>query len=365
MRDARNGIKGPKRSCLSCLISHISPHVPYFPSYLLFRHKAAAAFALSCILAAHLTAADAAPPPEIRVMSYNVHNYFVEGENIGPGAVVKAADSKRSLLAVIVAARPDILVLEEMGGSVAFADLRASLAAAGLDMPYGEIMTGVDPNRHLAMLLARKPTKVEKRDDLSFGIRPTDKSRPLEYVPVQRGFLHVAVTFDGYELHIVAAHLKSKMPHPKFGQADMRRYEARELRRVANGILAENPAANLVVLGDLNDDFSSEPLRTLRGFEQPTAERLYDLRLADDKGQVWTHFWASGDIYGRIDYMLCSRGLLPEVVFGKSKVFRPPGEWSGASDHCPLVLTISAKDAPTIDDDALATKFPDGVRRDE
>jgi len=305
------------------------------------------------------------PPREVRVMAYNVHNYFIEGEARGPGVTAKSLTSKNSLVAVVVKADPDILVLEEMGGAFAFADFRRTLAAAGVDLTHWEIMTGVDPNRHLAMLLRFKPTKVEKRDDMSFGIRPSDKTLPLEYIPVQRGFLHVVVSINTYELHIVAAHLKSKMPHPRFNQADLRRYEARELRRVASGILAENPSANLVVLGDLNDDYNAEPLRVLRGFEQPSVEKLYDLRLADDKGQVWTHWWASGDIYGRIDYTLCSKGLLPEVVFAKSTVLRTQPEWTDASDHCPLLLTIRARDAAPLDEKTLTAGFPEGVRRDE
>jgi len=132
--------------------------------------------------------------------------------------------------------------------------------------------------------------------------------------------------------------------HP-MGQTDMRRYEARQLRYLVDDIIEQEPEANVLVVGDLNDSPVSSPLNTLFARRRKAIRQLFDLRPLDPHGLAWTHHWTSGDSYDRIDYAMVSYHLLPEVRFDRTFLPFDP-EWETASDHRPVVVTITPHDRP-------------------
>ncbi len=70
---------------------------------------------------------------------------------------------------------------------------------------------------------------------------------------VRRGFLDVTIQVNaGYQLRLVGAHLKSKLPIRE-GEALVRRMEAELLRKHLDGILGAAPETNLICYGDFND----------------------------------------------------------------------------------------------------------------
>ncbi|MFZ2655137.1 MAG: endonuclease/exonuclease/phosphatase family protein [Victivallales bacterium] len=220
---------------------------------------------------------------EISVMTYNLCNYFVVPETEKP----KGDDSKKALMGMIKTANPDILFVVELGGEKSLGDLMENLKAAGCkDYVFSEEMTGEDESRHIGLISKFKPVSIEKKDNLYYKIKPKDKENGYpEKVFVQRGFLHAVFEFENsYRLHVVGAHLKSRLPHPRYIQTDMRRYEARLLRYLVNQIQEKEPDANILVVGDFNDIYSSDPLLTLRACEKPVDKRLFDLRPLDSSG---------------------------------------------------------------------------------
>ena len=154
---------------------------------------------------------------------------------------------------------------------------------------------------------------------------------------IMRGIIEIDLEINPqYRLRLMVAHLKSKVFH-SFGQAEMRRAEARLLNnRVRDALADEN--VNLLLVGDFNDTPSSAALRDISSYKRQRI--LHDLRPADAVGDAWTHR-QNDDTYHRIDYMLASPGLLPEVVPEKTYAVRSP-RLAGASDHRPLVATFVA-----------------------
>jgi endonuclease/exonuclease/phosphatase family metal-dependent hydrolase len=158
---------------------------------------------------------------------------------------------------------------------------------------------------------------------------------------VRRGFLDVSIQVNpGYTLRLVGAHLKSKMPSAA-GEELIRRCEADQLRFLVNRILSEDPRANLLVYGDLNDTQEQPAVRTTLG-PWGNLTSLRDLAAEDPQGHRWTHFRQFTGVYSRIDYLLVSRGLHPEVV-------APAGicgttEWKRASDHRLIYARIIPKE---------------------
>jgi len=295
------------------------------------------------------THAEDVVPSSVRIVSWNVRNYLDPGTD----GSVKPEQSRQAVTEMLLRLRPDICVLIEVGAGPAVREIRARLKESGLDLPFLSVVQGADPVRHIAFLARFQPAEVLHHTNLTYRLRG-------QMVPVQRGFGHCVFEWpNGYRLHLLAAHLKSKRYNP-LGQTDMRRYEARQLHYVIDALLRKDPDANVLVVGDFNDTPNSSPLKTLYARRSRADRQLYDLRPVDRWGFCWTHFWAAGDTYERIDYVLASVPVLSEVVL--DGVFIPfDSDWYDASDHRPVVCTIVPSDHPH--DVRIERLFDRNIRR--
>lgn len=286
-----------------------------------------------------------AQPATFRVATYNVANYILQE---GTGRPVKSEESKAQVCRAIQLLQPDVLALQEMGGSAALEELRTRLLNLGLDYPWSEIVPGWDTNIQVALLsrfpiVARRPHTNETY--LLSGRR----------LHVSRGILEVDLEVTPqYRFTIFVVHLKSRRPVGVADEAAMRLEEARILRSKIEERLNRNPRANLLVAGDLNDLKNSRPVRTILGTgrlrltDTRPAERNGDtlppLRPRSDPPRVtWTHFYEVEDSYSRVDYILLAPGMVPEWIPEQTYVLAMPN-WALASDHRPIVATFRAED---------------------
>lgn len=283
--------------------------------------------------------------PRFRVATYNVANYILQE---GTGRPVKTPESRARVCAAIHAMAPDVLVLQEMGGSAALEELRDRLKGEGLEYPWAEIVPGWDTNIQVAVL-SRFPI-VSRRHH-------TNESYLLagRRLHVSRGIAEVDVELpSGYRFTLFGVHLKSRRPVGVADEAEMRLQEARILRAKIEERLSAEPDANLLVAGDFNDVKNSRPVRTLLGSGRI---RLTDTRPAERNGDTvpalrprsdppritWTHFYEAEDSYSRVDYILLSRGMTREWVPEETYVLAFP-DWGLASDHRPVVATFVGAD---------------------
>lgn len=280
-----------------------------------------------------------------RVVAYNVENYLDQPTE--SRTEVKSEASKAKVREVILAARPDVLVLQEMGRESALLELRDSLKADGLNLPHHEIVPGWDTNIHVAVLSRFPITARNSHTNDTFLL----SGRRFH---VSRGFAEVEITVrPDYKFTVFGAHLKSRRPIPAADQAEMRLEEARLLREKVDAVLARNPNANLIVAGDLNDTYDQPPIRVLVGRGRNV---LTDLRPAERNGDdqpnpanprwsprniVWTHYFGREDSYSRIDYLLVSPGMAREVVADGAYI-PTVANWGLASDHRAIVATFHA-----------------------
>lgn len=296
---------------------------------------------VSCLaLVAALLLATFVPCPaaDIVFTAYNVQNYLrmdrYDGHSRQKDAP-KPEEEIAALIAIIKEISPDILGVSEMGKPDDFEDFKKRLAAAGLGYKFYEYVQAADPERHLA-LASRFP--IVARQSV------TDATYTIAGAPeqVRRGFLDVTVEpRPGYRLRLIGAHLKSKLPIPQ-GEALVRRNEAHLLRQHIEKILTADPATNLLVYGDLNDTRNEPPLQEIMG-KRGSDMQMRDLWLRDSLGDRWTHYWKTADLYARIDYILVSPALWPEVILPKSNVYRS-ALWNQASDHRPITTVIHTVD---------------------
>jgi endonuclease/exonuclease/phosphatase family metal-dependent hydrolase len=280
-----------------------------------------------------------------RVATFNIENYLDAPSGTRPA---KSSEGKAMVRDSILAVKPDVIALEEVGSTNELLELQASLKTAGLDLPYWDQVDGYDTNIHVSVLtrfpiLSRHPHTNE-----SFLL---DGRR----FQVSRGFAEMEIQVNAsYKFTLIAAHLKSRRPDPAADEEEWRYEEAVALRRVIDTRLDDNPGENLVVLGDFNDIKDSKPLRTIMGrgrarsFDTRPAERNGDDPGSEGRGHetrniTWTHYYAKEDVYSRIDYILISPAMKRKWLGAETYVLSLPN-WGLASDHRPLVAGFAAKD---------------------
>ncbi|MBI5799744.1 MAG: endonuclease/exonuclease/phosphatase family protein [Verrucomicrobia bacterium] len=296
---------------------------------------------LFLLAAGWLLATGAGAAERFSVATYNVENYL---DGPVPGRTAKSVEAKARVRDTLLAVRADVLALQEMGGTNALLELRATLQTAGLDYPHWEHITGRDTNIHVAVLsrfpiVARRP-----HTDDSFLLN-------ARRFRVSRGFVELDIQVTPqFQFTLLAAHLKSKRPVPEADQADLREQEALLLREKIDARLKASPAAPLLVLGDLNDTRGAKPIRTIIGRAR---NALVDLRpeeatrAAPDAplqrlgtNVTWTYFYNREDTYSRFDYVLASRALASRIVPELTCILALPW-WREASDHRPVLATFS------------------------
>jgi endonuclease/exonuclease/phosphatase family metal-dependent hydrolase len=279
-----------------------------------------------------------------RVATFNIENYLDAPSGTRPA---KSSEGKAMVRDSILAIKPDVIALEEVGSTNVLLELQTSLKTAGLDLPYWDQVDGYDTNIHVSVLtrfpiLSRHPHTNE-----SFLL---DGRR----FQVSRGFAEMEIQVNAaYKFTLIAAHLKSRRPDPAADEEEWRYEEAVALRRVIDARLDDDPAENLVVLGDFNDVKDSKPLRTIMGrgrarlFDTRPAERNGDDPPGEGRGHetrniTWTHYYAKEDVYSRIDYILISPAMKRKWLEAETYVLSLPN-WGLASDHRPLVAGFSVE----------------------
>lgn len=321
-----------------------------------FRHFAlvmilgfVAGLILSCGRApAPETVASSAPAAdEFSVMTFNLNQYN-QTDRSGTGVPEPKPEREReAVIRIIAGARPDILAVQEIGNPSVFAEFRYELEKAGLNYPHVEYLQRGQSELNLAVLSRFPLTDRRPRTEDRYSIGEAQ-------IAVLRGFIDVEIkVHPEYRFRLMVAHLKSKVFH-QFGQTEMRRNEARLLNKHVRAWLKDNPEINLVVVGDFNDVYSSAALREVMGSNQ---QYLRDLRPADVVGDVWTFMDPTRDEYSRIDYILVSPGMWPEVVFEKTQVVRDRLNVL-ASDHRPLLAVFKARESAGRAEEGVRTRPP-------
>jgi endonuclease/exonuclease/phosphatase family metal-dependent hydrolase len=280
-----------------------------------------------------------------RVATYNVETYLDQPTDSRPH--IKSPAARAKICESILAARPDVLALEEMGGTNALLELRASLQAGGQAFPYWEHVEAYDTNIHVAVL-SKLPIVARRPHTNDFF--PLDDRR----FQVKRGFAEVDLqAATNFTFTLIAAHLKSRLADGSADEAEERLGEARVLRGLIDARLKQNPAARLIVLGDFNDLKDSAPLKEIIGrgktklIDTRPAERNGDDAPAEPRYQeprnvAWTYFYGKTDEYSRIDYILISPALSNHWVKRETCIPMIPN-WGVGSDHRLIVAEFATQ----------------------
>ena len=244
----------------------------------------------------------------------------------------------------IRALKADVVALQEVGSTAAFAELCSSLKAEGANYPYTELVHSYDTNLHLAFLSKYPIVNRNHHTNENFLYQ----GRRFH---AARGFGEVEIEFpNNFRCTFMTTHLKSKRLSIEADQQGLREEEAVLLRERIDQFFKRSPRGHLIVLGDLNDGFNSKTVRTVLGRGN---YRLYDTRPIEQNGDswigeesryaprrvIWTHFFGRDETYSRIDYILTSPSLRKKYQPSRSFIPVIP-DWGAASDHRPLCATF-------------------------
>ncbi len=267
----------------------------------------------------------------LRFINYNVENWLTMDRYVNRQTLKgapKPTSEKEAVVRILARHRPDVIGLSEIGTAADLAEIQDALKAAGQNFPHSHYTGGMDPTRHLG-LLSR------------FPITSTAKPAETEYrlagqtFGINRGILDATLSARGKTYRFLGVHLKSKRDSEQGDQEIIRLNEARLLRRHVDSILKTDPDARLVVYGDFNDTRATKAIKMITGnYNDPTY--LTAIPAKDSNQEAWTHFWELNDIYSRIDYIMVSRGMKPDVDFYAAKII-DDADWKDASDHRPIL----------------------------
>jgi endonuclease/exonuclease/phosphatase family metal-dependent hydrolase len=286
---------------------------------------------LACALLTGCGAAPAvAPRPlasALRVATWNVHDLFDEVDRAAPpgeeDTVLSSAEVEAKLervARVLARADADVVIVEEVEDEPLLARLAgaAPLAAMGYT---AHLRDGFDPRGIDVGVLSRVPVAAYVHH---LADRAPDGSRLWS-----RDCVEVHLDAAGRRVVLLGNHLVSRL-NPA---ADPRRAaQAARVRAIADALGAADPAALVVVLGDLNDLPDSAALAPL----------LSDGAFADvgaglPPDDAWT--WSGGGARERIDYALVPRG--DAAAIGRVEVLAG-ADVAAASDHRPIVVDLWA-----------------------
>ncbi|HWA71557.1 MAG TPA: endonuclease/exonuclease/phosphatase family protein [Polyangiaceae bacterium] len=322
---------------------------------------------------------------KFRVASWNVENLFPPN-----GAAPESARSYRAKLAnlasVIRELRPDVIALQEVGSADALTDLQSAL---GDSMPHAALSENPD-RRGIRVALLSKRVLNEATEIVAFSANVPFKIEDHRGKPVttlRRGALSASITIDRTRVHLLTAHLKSKLldyPTPDGGTAFStkdeslrariaslalaeRTAEAVTLRTAVSEILSKHPSDAVILLGDLNDVPEAATTQILQGpqgsqpgtggFHRPDQgdpARLFNLASFIPADRRYSRI--NNGVRELIDHIFVSEHLLPVRPDGKRaapRVDSHPAAQGGeiesvgddprkregraASDHAPVV----------------------------
>jgi endonuclease/exonuclease/phosphatase family metal-dependent hydrolase len=324
-------------------------------------------------------------------MTWNVENLFrVDGN--APQEAQHHYQQKLALLASVINRHaPDVVGLQEVGGEDPLDDLQQTLGQA-----YSHRAISAFPDhRGIRVAFLSKHAIDERVDIVDFPPGPalqvhhlTENGETTRLTRMGRGALHIRVEKDGQKVHLITAHLKSKLlsfprPFPLNFTAEseeqraqvagitvMRRAaEAVTLRIHANALLENNANTRLLLLGDFNDVPEAQTSLILngppgselgtRGFNQADQgddARLFNLAPLIDPARRFSRIYR--DQAELLDQILASVECFPRDGNGRRQLpqvdslidFADPlasveddpatREASLAPDHAPVVATF-------------------------
>ena len=301
----------------------------------------------------------------LRIATFNLKDFFLPRNDAersaAPGKFANVAANLRR-------ANADVVALQEVGEEQQLERLLKEVS----DLGYGAPVVGTTDKRGIrCAILSRLPvqwSQVHTAKAIPFPrFLETDVDPFHERIPLRRGVVHVRIEAPGVgEVDVLTAHFKSNLPvrmrakdgreiedTTTRGRAEsalrslvQRAAEALYIRGLVDDIMKHSPDHAVCVLGDLNDQLDSLPVRILRGVGTPGHDALRPV--AELLPATLRYSCFHGNEKALIDHILVSARLFGsakayEIYNEKLRYHGPhvePIEATEDSDHALCVATF-------------------------
>lgn len=257
-----------------------------------------------------------AEPVLLRIGTWNVRNYMAMDRHYDGHYrrdYPKPEAEKAALREILLEVRPDVLVLQEIGGAAYLRELQADLKREGLDYPYSLIAEEMpEPEQPAAQrslaVLSRIAWADSEQAELTinyFKQRQKLLRPPLEVVFEMPG---------GTRWSLFTVHLKSRYSTRK-DDPESAIFRTAEATAVRNHIAKKYPADYpYLIAGDFNDTQNSATVRRFLTRGERTLSKA--VAAVDSRGELWTYYWDKEATYQRVDFILASPPMLNFVREG-------------------------------------------------
>ena len=294
----------------------------------------------------------------IRLATFNVENLFARyrfRQNINPLNMdsftinqlafdIYDETSKQLTAKAIRATNADIVALQEIE-SLPILDLFNSQYLGGMHYKHRILIDAFDPRKIDVAIISRFPIERIK----SYR---QERNRENTAFVFSRDCLEVEINVGEKPLVLYANHFKSMMG----GRLSTKPRRQEQVERVAEIITqrweSANYEGNYIVLGDFNDYVDNDTsLGAL--IDHPGLVNVSN-RIQED--ERWTHYWAGGNEYRQLDFILLSKSLADNST-NSPAIMRQGLPWRAerytgdrfdlvgenhpkASDHCPIYMDL-------------------------
>lgn len=297
--------------------------------------------------------------PSLRLATFNVENLFAryrfkdgfqptadDGFTVNDLAFrIHDEESKKITAKAIRAVNADIICLQEVE-SLPVLDRFNAFYLGGMKYAYRAVIDCFDPRQIDVAVLSRHPI---------VGLRSHREERNASGTAFlfSRDCLEIEIAVDGQPLTLYANHFKSMMEGRDATRARRQEQAGRVAEIVDSRWKKSGYKGNFVVLGDLNDYPDGKTgLSALLDHKG-----LVNVLTRLPQAEQWTHYYAGGNAYRQLDYLLLSAGLA-KANKGKPVVMRRGLPWRAqqvaeerldgvgendpkASDHAPLYMDLT------------------------
>lgn len=280
-------------------------------------------------------------------------------------------EERLSVLGSLVArADADVIAFQEVGSAEALVRLFAKVGHAGYLHPFVGSADRRGIRNAVVSRIAVERAEVHVATELPFPTFAAGDAPPYPgRLPLRRGIVEIRIEPPGFgAVHVFGCHLKSRRAVPladdagypvaaatirERGEAELRSLvqraaEALYVRRLVDERLAADADAQIAILGDLNDQPDSLPVRIIRGVAGGAAANgqgvLYGCEELVDASRRFSVL--HGGLRQQIDHVLVSERLRAKAVAAEflneslreHVSFADDGPKTVDSDHAPFVV---------------------------
>ncbi len=249
--------------------------------------------------------------------------------------------------------KADVLALQEVENVDTLKHFRAGALGGRKAYPYVAGIDGNDPRLIDVAVLSKLPiTHVRSYQHL---LDPETKSSTL----FSRDCLEVDLALpEGGSLTLFVNHFKSMLGGRDKTQPKRLR-QARAVKEIVTERFGSDAGGHpFAILGDFNDYLEEDKQGTTGIADLVGWDELENVVERLPEEERWTHYWAGGNAYHQLDYVLLSHGLVesnsgtPEIMrkgmplraerYEGERFIGVGRDKPKASDHCPVVMELSS-----------------------